>query len=349
MKLKLTIHRGKWCADGIDSNGTRIRKSLGIDATSPPQLAERAFANLKNQILLNGGNTNNLTTLKTFSDAVRCYLDQDRTEQQIGKVKNVENYWGSIAITDINDITVLRWEKVLRDKNLSAPSIKRYFGILQSVLNYCAKRHLVNSPKLTPIGHENTGSRKHHVLDNALRDSILENLAPDAKHYFIVLAYTGCRPIEVSRLTWEDIDMTQRTLTFKSYKSSRGGLRKRTVGMPEQVFEVINTIKQLTYFNDSDYVFRRLDGTPWATYKRPDAVFFNQFKKAAEMTGVKAGLKTGIHPYSLRHTFATKVGRSGKISPMDLAHTLGHSNVQTTMKNYFQGSVDLADDMAKLL
>ena len=116
---------------------------------------------------------------------------------------------------------------------------------------------------------------------------------------------TGCRRSEAVHLTWEDIDLEQKQITFRKTKTKKD----RTVPINLELMQVILALDQ-----SSQKIFNYAPGSV--------SRLFNQYRK-------KAGLRKELHLHCLRHTAASDLVRQG-IHLTKIQKFLGHTNVKTT-------------------
>lgn len=146
--------------------------------------------------------------------------------------------------------------------------------------------------------------------------AFLEDVEADVKPVFRALLYTGSRLNEVLGLTWGDVDIPGRKLTFTMRKV---GGRLKTQRMSGALAAVLEALPKGT---PAAPVFRRTDGAPW-----PDHEVKRRFYRAAK----KAGTRDGLSVHSIRHTFASWLAIDG--TPLrTIAELLGHSNVTMTFR-----------------
>ncbi|MCL4808774.1 MAG: site-specific integrase, partial [Thermoanaerobaculia bacterium] len=138
----------------------------------------------------------------------------------------------------------------------------------------------------------------------------------DVRPVFRALLYTGSRLNEVLSLTWADVDLPGRKLTFTMRKV---GGRLKTQRMSAALAEVLEALPRGT---PGASVFRKADGSPW-----PDHEVKRRFYRAAK----RAGTRQGLSVHSIRHTFASWLAIDG--TPLrTIAELLGHSNVTMTFR-----------------
>jgi integrase len=139
---------------------------------------------------------------------------------------------------------------------------------------------------------------------------------------------TGLRLGELSALRWEDLDMAalkvrvRRSFVRGHYGAPKSRRSVRAVPLAAQLVRELDAWHRQTPFNqDSDLVFAGpYTGRP--INRRPLLVFF---KRALERAGVRP-----VRVHDLRHTFATTVAASGKVSLRTLQEWMGHLDSRTT-------------------
>lgn len=142
---------------------------------------------------------------------------------------------------------------------------------------------------------------------------------------------TGMRQGELFSLTWEQIDMTRRTLTVLA--SHAKGNATRTIPLNTEALGVLTTIKP--------------EAAAGLVFKSPvTGGRFNNVKKAwAEVT--KAAKLDGVRWHDLRHDFASQLVMRG-VPLFTVQKLLGHANSRMTQRYAKLAPGALADAVAVL-
>ena len=191
------------------------------------------------------------------------------------------------------------------------------------------------------------------------------NKEPDLrkKAAFALLIYTGMRSAELCGLTWENIDLENKTIAVvqntvyvgKQFgtvtKDPKSAKSKRKIGIPSALVEILTAYK--TWWKRA----KEIHGDLWAN---TDKLFVQESGK--DMSGGtianwlkeferKNGLKN-VTPHGLRHSNITLLIASG-VDAKTVSARAGHSDVQTTLNIYTHYTKDAdrqaADIIDKLL
>lgn len=133
---------------------------------------------------------------------------------------------------------------------------------------------------------------------------------------FELLVNTGLRESEVCNLKLDDVIMSERkgVVIVRSGK----GEKYREVPLNANVRRAIQAYLEVRP-NRGNYLF-----VSNKSNRLSESQLYRIIRKYADMAGIKA------HPHMLRHTFATKLLREGKIDLPTLQNLLGHANINTT-------------------
>jgi site-specific recombinase XerD len=141
--------------------------------------------------------------------------------------------------------------------------------------------------------------------------TLIKAAQPARNRALLLLIYNcGLRLTEATKLTWEQVDMENRTITVLGK-----GNKERKIPFGNWLYNELHELKQIT-----GYVFpsKRNKEKPVCDIRKCIA----DAKKAAEIT-------KRVHPHLLRHTFATHLLDQGT-DLRTIQKLLGHTEVQTT-------------------
>lgn len=148
---------------------------------------------------------------------------------------------------------------------------------------------------------------------------IFEHITQRFEHFYNTLLYTGVRAGEFILFEWDDFDL-KNNLVYVRTKAGRteSKMRTRAIPMHLKVREAYLNRKEL---KESDkYVFTTQSG---------ELFKIHVLRKLWQRAVKKAGMKHG-HVHHLRHTFASHVAMSGKVTLYELSKWLGHTSIKTT-------------------
>lgn len=134
---------------------------------------------------------------------------------------------------------------------------------------------------------------------------------------FLILMYTGCRPIEISNMNLTDIWKTDCTILLKSKKS-----KQRRVVLNREIFLFIKQYLEIrkVFSPRDDSLFVSKDGTRLS----PVAVYDILYKINKSLYGVSKN-----PPVAFRHTFITNACESGS-DLKTVANAAGHKHLVST-------------------
>ena len=161
-----------------------------------------------------------------------------------------------------------------------------------------------------------------------------DEILSEYSNVVVALAYTGMRPQEMGALTWDDVDLNNRTLDLnKVIKKDPKGSQfdspimksksaSRVLAIDDELLARLR-FRKTTNPNDK-YVFSSSLG---------HQINLNNFrgryfKKAVLMTDLPIE-----RPYDLRHTFSALMWSRG-VNVGNLSRMLGHSNINVTQQWY---------------
>lgn len=87
------------------------------------------------------------------------------------------------------------------------------------------------------------GKRKYLSAEELTRFLKVANVQErgELRTFCLVLAYTGCRPAEALALTTENIDLSEKTIVFKTLKQ-RNKVKYRAIPVPESVLDALELV-----------------------------------------------------------------------------------------------------------
>lgn len=148
--------------------------------------------------------------------------------------------------------------------------------------------------------------------------------------FFKILAYTGMRTGEVAHLTTDDVDLNRQLFILRDTKTNT----PRIVPIPNFL---VDELKAYLWNLKTNYLFPSSRG---GNHNETGQVFDNvdwhyNFHTRLKRLGIE---RKGLTPYSLRHSFITKM-ISKNVNLFNIQAIVGHKNIKTTAQ-YVHLSVD---------
>lgn len=346
--LKRRGKSGIWQIKWTDpQSGTTRIFSTG---TSNEREAQLALANFIANLHL----PKKAINLYTINELLDAYLE-DR--ENIANVKGLEyslkpirRYWGDKLIEYINKVSVKEYRKERENEGKRNGTIRKELSTLKSALRLAFNEQKISyvpvfelPPKGAPREKWVTKEQAKKLLEAARYEMLRQEDGtmrfvyspegiPHIYVYILILMSTLARDDAILELTWDRIDFEARLINFHNPDKIETNKRRSVVPMNDELFEVLRKAKQAAL---SDYVIEYA-GKPIKSIDR-------SFETAAKRAGLD-----GVTPNVLRHSGATWLAMSG-VSMYAIARLMGHSDIQTTYKNYAKYTPDFLSEAVKML
>lgn len=235
-------------------------------------------------------------------------------------------------------------------------AVQRELQLLRAMLNFAVReRWLRENPFSAGKGLISSADerQRERILTREEEERLLEACGPCTKIYkrrgkdvthhdegdmrrhlraLIVCALdTGLRFGELRRMTWSQVDFNAGMIYVESTDTKT--LKPRTVGMSKRLTAELGGVAR--------------DNALWR--RSPDLVFGvrSSVKTAWAKVRDLAGLPD-VRLHDLRHTYATRIERSKRISTAQLGRLLGHTNPRTTYR-YVNQDTSVIDEATRAL
>lgn len=329
MTVKQDKRNGKWTFEFM-INGKRYHRCVP-EATNKRE-AEKAEAVLKGELLQGRYRLAEGRKYPKLSKLIEVYLDYSRQNKTSYKTDEytTSTFLAVIGDKNINEITPLvieRWKKYR--KNCKAKTtIKNGFKELDRLVSKSAiNREMRSLSKMFSIAVDNDWLdynpffkvpkfREENASRNILRPEDEVKLLKVAEGSYIrsmiiCALHTGMRIAEIKQLKWSCVNLEEGYIDVLKTKSGK----PRQIAISEVLFKEFKRLEKL-----SAYVF-----TNPKTLK-PYVNIRDKFMDICSASGI-----TGLTPYSLRHTAATRMVQSG-IDLSTVQDILGHANLKITQR-----------------
>ena len=194
---------------------------------------------------------------------------------------------------------------------------------LSKLLKHAHKLEMIEKAPRIDLEKVSGGRMRFRMEGEA--ELLLAHLKEVWHPFFYFLLYTGCRPSEATKVRWEDVD--ERRVIFWETKTRKN----RAVPLVSLAAKAI----------------------PWHLREsQPEGPFANiiyvSFYHAFLRARDRAGLDKAVVPYTLRHTFASRMAKLTGGDFVLLKEWMGHTSLTTTM-NYTHLENDALTGPAALL
>ena len=227
---------------------------------------------------------------------------------------------------DLKKIHLRLVEQKLTQAKVSPTTVFKTLHAVQRVLSWACEVALLDTNHLA--GYKKPRPRQRsRILTSQEFNRLLRHCHPAFRRLLIALRYTGCRPGELARLTWDEVHDSDATsawiLPEHKTLSRQKEPRPRVIGLTPCVRKLTAWIAR--HQGRQGHVFRNTKGRPWKKDGWHSTIY--RLVRRAGL-GTKGGESVVL--YTTRHTFATAA--VGKVSDIELAELLGHTTTRTTRR-----------------
>lgn len=245
------------------------------------------------------------------------------------------------------DIKVLQdWKTYIYQKNLKLQTMKNCYKEFRAMLNYGVKmKYLQQNPLLQAGNFRDAYPQKKSInfytpeefkiYKEYLLQKAVESGRYDFYVFFCLAYYTGARKGEIHALRWRNYNgieisieasITQKLKGEDVETPPKNSSSIRVVQLPKPMINILNE-----HMKRQRQCIKGWDNNGFICgYYQPlrDSSIDNENRQVAKMASLKH-----IRVHDFRHSHAS-VLINGNINPLEVAHRLGHSTVEQTLKTY---------------
>jgi integrase len=261
---------------------------------------------------------NCLWSLFEESKSANRTIKDDRIRFQ----KHIAPLLGTKTIPDLSSQDVDKLRAMLEKEGKAPQTVKHVLTLLKRLLNFALRRGYVEylpgtlhiaMPTVDNKVTENITEEQGKKLLQALNEEDDQNLASLVR----LALFTGMRRGALLNLQWDDLDFERGFITLRGDVAKKQ--KTEIIPMSHEARAVLDGLERST----SPYVF------PGRSSGQPRSNITPLLHRVRE----KAGLPETFRPlHGLRHSFASWLASSGKVSMYELQKLLTHSSPQMTQR-----------------
>lgn len=292
----------------------------------------------------------NISLDSLFSEYTDTIKHDVRATTLIKKIELYTNHiqplLGNVPLSKLDTRILNKWKNATNEKELRLISKKNIYTVLNSILNYAVKMDYLASNPLKKIGNFKDAYRQEKDIVFYTPDEFMKYKATalefarnsgyyDYYIFFCIAYYTGARKGEIHALRWDCLQDNKLSIKRSITQKLKGGDVEtppknkssiRTVQIPQVLIDILEEHKrrqqkQVPNWKNNGYI---------CGYYQPlrDTAIDNENRKYAAAAGLKH-----IRIHDFRHSHASLLINQN-ISALEVAHRLGHSTVEQTLKTY---------------
>lgn len=268
----------------------------------------------------------------TFGEVLDSFLAKYRsrggTRYYRTITRGVSEQFGELPITEIGPQRLDAYLEARRAettkgtgrRRLSESTLRKEIVSLGTVFQWARRRGLVNINPIADYEKPKEPSERTIAVLSAEQEKALRVHVPPWVWEVIEWAlYSGMRLGEILSLRWRELDRTRELDRARGVIHVAGGKTGRSRTVPLHVSEKLSAIlERRPHHIGSDLVFCERDGRPL------DA---NTLNRALERAARAAGIAKapGVLWNRFRHTWATRLAATGKVSIFEISKWMGNS------------------------
>ena len=241
------------------------------------------------------------------------------------RLKQLTEFFGKRKLSEFT-----AWDgenfKIEMRRHRAPATVNRLLGNLKHILSKAADCNMLPANPFARVKRLKVPDRVERILTKEEEARLLAACshvhAPLLRTSILIALNTGMRKGEIHGLRWEHLDLPNRLITVLNGKTDES---HRRIPMNDVVFELLSS---LWHVRKGDFVF--------PSPRKKNERFRDP--KVGFMKAVRLAKIPHIRFHDLRHTFATRLVRSG-VDIITVQKLLGHSNITTTSR-YAHSSAD---------
>jgi len=246
----------------VTLNGKRLRLAQG---KANKKLAETKFHELMLEVGLNPAPESDRPTVVSVVEAFLAHAERHFDARSFYERKAILQRFaeahGFRLVADCRPIHLTRW----LDDNTRWKSDWTLSNVVATVkrpFDWAVKQGLIPSSPFRHVNHR-PGAPRRPVTDAEFQ-ALLRGAPGRRGRLFrlalIFLRFTGCRPGEMAKLRWSDIDLDGGVIVLEEHKTARKVRKPRVVPL---VPVVVKLLIHLRKHSGGGYVFLNERGNPW--------------------------------------------------------------------------------------
>ncbi|MCI0530312.1 MAG: tyrosine-type recombinase/integrase [Nitrospira sp.] len=254
-----------------------------------------------------------------FEDFAKEYLEYVKANKSSGMADNEEGYldthlkptFGRQYLYEITPQAIEKLKAELLEK-LEPGTVNRYLACLKHMFRKAIEWGYLKANPANGVRKLKEPPGRLRYLAKTEVQKLLLACPPRLSPIVMTALHTGMRRNELLKLTWQNVDLDNRTIRVEKPKNNES----RTIPMNETLFQAI---RKLVKHPHSAIVFPSRGGRPYTDVPKT-------FRKAVETAKIE-----DFHFHDLRHTFASYMMMNG-CDVKTLQELMGHKDIKMTMR-----------------
>ena len=221
----------------------------------------------------------------------------------------LESFFIDKSTKNIGHKEIDQLKAYLASERLSNRTINLHLITLKKIFKYAINQGYINQiPQMKKLPENYTDKEIQYLTKEKYREA-LTHADKDLAFFMGVMVYSGIRPEEINKLTWDSINLEERYIDIDSIRSNKKG---RRIPISQKLYDILDSRKEKTG-RLSPY------NTRWSAQTR--------LQRIGTLIGTK------LTPYTLRKTFGSWLVQAG-VDILTVADLMGHKNIEVTRKHY---------------
>lgn len=243
-----------------------------------------------------------------------------------------------LRVAEVKKLHLAKIEGAFKN-DLSPTTVKDTIATVQTVFSWAVKHDLVTENPL--VGYEKPrGRTRNRIVSEGEFKALREHSDVKFRRVLWSLRLTGCRPGEIRSLIWEWVDLETGFWIFPVHKTitQQRQPKPRIIPLPPRLLALCHFLSEEPH-KSSDFVFTNAHGAPYSK-----DCFCRKMARLRTRAGIETKSGEDLVLYSNRHTYGTNA--AGKVSDMELAELMGHTDTRTT-RRYVHLNADRLQDIQR--